>query len=212
MISLFGFLIFVLIGHFGSALFIYLVDRFVFHGNIRRYPIFKHLARLHGLHHAEVKKHKITNGKLNGNVEKYIFVPLWVKISLFLLIVSLGYFVGLGLAVGIASFGVLYSWRHYAIHHHDFTSKFFHHHDYHHRANTQKNFSGMWPFFDKIFGTYVETYPKKIFNLAPDGNWAATDPELLIKSTPNVHWETADQIFDLGPEMKKAIQEEFNNK
>lgn len=164
MVSLFGFLIAVLVGHFSSALFIYLVHRFVFHGKLRRYPGLNHLARLHGLHHAEVKKHQIVNGKINGNVEKYIFVPLWVKIALFVLITSVGYFVSLGLAAGITSFGLLYSWRHYAIHHHDFKSKFFHHHDYHHRANTQKNFSGMHPFFDKIFGTYVETDPKVLFN------------------------------------------------
>lgn len=192
MISLFGFLILFLLGHFSSALFIYLTHRFVFHGKLRRYPGFKHLARLHGLHHAEVKKHTIVDGKISGNVEKYIFVPLWVKIALFVLIVSVGSFASIAFAAGIASFGVLYSWRHYAIHHHDFKSRFYHHHDYHHRANTQKNFSGMWPFIDKIFGTYVETYPKT-----------------LIRSSPNVNWVNANKLFKLSPAFQEAIKEEF---
>lgn len=138
-----------LTGHFMSALILYFIHRFVFHGKLRRLPILKGLAKLHGIHHANVA----------NKSDKYIFVPLWINILLVItLIVSAS--INIYFSLGIATFGALYAWRHWAIHNHDFTSKFFHHHNYHHKGNTLKNFSGIYPFIDKIFNTYEDELTK----------------------------------------------------
>jgi sterol desaturase/sphingolipid hydroxylase (fatty acid hydroxylase superfamily) len=141
-----------LIGHFGSALFLYFVHRFVFHGKLRRYPVLKNLAKLHGLHHANLAA---------ANLAKFIFVPLPIVLLLIGIVVGSSYFIGIYFGIGIASFGFLYAQRHWAIHHHDFSSRFFYHHDYHHRGNVLMNFSGVYPFIDRIFKTYVETRPNR---------------------------------------------------
>lgn len=144
LIGLFAFLFFFVLGHLLSALFLYSAHRFVFHGKLRRWPVLKRLARLHGLHHAHIDK----------ELDKFIFVPWWVSILLILTVVLFGC-IHPGLGLGIASFAALYAHRHWAIHHHDFSSKFHLHHDYHHREDVLKNLSGVYPFIDKIFGTYA---------------------------------------------------------
>lgn len=136
-----------ILGHFLAAFFIYLLHRFVFHGSLRRWPLLKTLARLHGMHHADV-----------SNI-KYMIAPTWAKITLTLVLLSTGYFLHPSLALGIASFGLLYMFRHWAIHQSEKKTKFYYHHMFHHKQNAKKNFSGMYPFIDRLFGTYAESKP-----------------------------------------------------
>lgn len=143
------FLLNFIFGHYISALFLYLVHRFIFHGTLRRWPVFKNWARLHGLHHADV-----------SNIH-HMLAPFWVKCLLFSILVLTALLIHPGFALGIASFGLLYMYRHWAIHQDEYKTKFYYHHMYHHH-NVKVNFSGMYPFIDKIFGTYTETRPSKI--------------------------------------------------
>jgi len=146
LLTLLGFLGLFITGHYIGALIVYLNHRFVFHGRLRRWPLLKGLARLHGLHHAHH----------SDDFDRYIFVPMWGKLllALSLFLVSL---ISLPLACGIGSFSLLYMHRHWAIHNGDNTSKFHKHHNMHHTTEPNKNYSGMYPFIDKIFGTYVES-------------------------------------------------------
>ncbi len=141
-----------LIGHFIAALAVYLNHRFVLHGNLRRVPFLKPLARLHGLHHANLDE---------NNVDKYIFMPWWSKLSFYALMILFA-FINIPFTIGIISFALLYQYRHWSIHHSDDTSKFYYHHHYHHCVDVKKNLSGIYPVLDKVFQTYVETKPTTI--------------------------------------------------
>lgn len=149
---LLSFLIFIslfFVGHYAAALVVYLNHRFVFHGSLRRWPGLKYLARLHALHHAHV----------DNDVAEYIFMPWWGQLAVVLTIGLTGWLFSWGLALGIFSFSILYMNRHLAIHTTDEKSHFHFHHIYHHRGDVKTNLSGMYPFIDRLFGTYVESRP-----------------------------------------------------
>ena len=134
------------VGHFAAAVLVYLNHRFVFHGKLRRWPLLRSMAKIHSLHHAHAY----------DNHDPFIFVPTLGQVVIFaaLLLVAWN---NIALSLGLASFSILYSHRHWAIHNTDFSSKFHHHHEHHHKKNTLSNFSGIYPFIDKIFGTYEES-------------------------------------------------------
>lgn len=136
-----------LFGHFFAAIFLYLMHRFVFHGFLKRWPLLRTLAKLHGYHHAKVDD------------IKYMIAPFWAKISLALVLLLFGYFIHIGFSLGIASFGILYMFRHWSIHQSEKKTRFYYHHMFHH-YNVKTNFSGIYPFIDKIFNTYEETRPE----------------------------------------------------
>ena len=122
-----------ILGHFFAALFVYLNHRFVFHGKLGNLPLLK-------------------------KCRQHIFVPLWAKI-LFILVYSLvGYVFSGWFALGMASFSGYYSINHLKIHEKLLkTHSYYHHIDHHGRPDN--NFSGMYPFIDQIFGSYIESRP-----------------------------------------------------
>ena len=132
-------------GHFFCALLVYLNHRFIFHTKIGDKPILKGLKKLHALHH----KHSYDEKR-----NEFIFVPIKFQILFSSLIIAIG-FISVPFAIGITSFAALYSYRHYAIHNNDKSSKFHEHHNTHHK-NIKYNFSGMYPFIDKIFKTELK--------------------------------------------------------
>ncbi len=141
-----GFLAFILVfclGHFLSAVAVYLNHRFVFHSNLGKLPILRKLRKLHIEHHLHAY-----DDERNEHFE-----PLWVKISVFAFIIGIS-FISVPLSLGIFSFGVLYAYRHKKIHNEDTTSSFSLHHLYHHKVDTRVNFSGVYPYIDRVFGTH----------------------------------------------------------
>jgi sterol desaturase/sphingolipid hydroxylase (fatty acid hydroxylase superfamily) len=62
------------------------------------------------------------------------FEPLWVRSLFFIVIASIGYLINWGFSFGVLSI----------------------HHAYHHKKNPFTNFSGIYPFIDKIFGTMAK--------------------------------------------------------
>lgn len=132
-------------GHIFAALAVYFNHRFVFHGNLGKLPVLRRLKRLHSFHHAHAYDDKRNN----------FFEPAWAIVLLSAVILAIS-ILNLPLGLGIWSFGILYLIRHRAIHNKDFSSKFSIHHQLHHLKHPRKNFSGIYPFIDTIFGTRVK--------------------------------------------------------
>jgi sterol desaturase/sphingolipid hydroxylase (fatty acid hydroxylase superfamily) len=82
---------------------------------------------------------------------EFILVPFKFQAAL-LLILSLLAIIDIYFVIGMLSFSLLYSYRHFAIHNNDNSSKFYIHHKIHHKK-IKYNFSGIYPFIDTIFGT-----------------------------------------------------------
>jgi len=133
----------VVVGHLSGALVLYLNHRFVFHGKLETLPFFRMTSKLHMLHH----KHTYSSNK-----NDYLKTPIWGKAGIGALIIFSGIIIGWFFALGVWTFSLLYATRHYAIHNHDSSSRFYRHHDFHHR-NIKYNFSGISPFVDRVFGT-----------------------------------------------------------
>jgi len=136
---------FLVFGHFLSALVIYLNHRFIMHGKLKRYRLFKGIAEIHGKHHSHAYR----------GSDPYLFMPMWVQVILTCLILLIS-IINPALALGIVSFCVLYMYRHWAIHNHDTYSRFYRHHHHHHVKDPNSNFSGAYPFIDVIFRTKEE--------------------------------------------------------
>jgi len=143
-----GFLLLVVSGHVLGALILYLAHRFVFHGNLGKLPVLSHFKKLHLKHH---------RFSYSDNRNEFLIIPIWGKATILFSIGLVGLF-SPGLALGLFTFTLLYSHRHYAIHNEDNSSHFHFHHHHHHRK-PKVNFSGVYPVIDRLFGTY-ET-PKK---------------------------------------------------
>lgn len=142
----FFYLVLALSGHLSGALFFYFVHRYIFHGKLRKLRIFKKAARIHSLHHARPQ-----------DLENYRFPkPIIALIAIFLFFVS--YF-SLSFGIGISSFFALYSLKHKLAHFGPETKWTLHHRD-HHSVHPQRNFSGVYPIIDRIFGTQCE-YEKR---------------------------------------------------
>ena len=87
----------------------------------------------------------------------YILVPWWARI-LFLSIYAAISLVSVAFAVGLVTFSAYYAYNHYAIHKKSHRGHSFYHHSLHHR-DAKVNFSGMYPFIDRLFSTYKESRP-----------------------------------------------------
>lgn len=133
-------------GHFAAAIAVYLNHRFVFHGRLGKLPILRRLRKLHSLHHVHAYDEERND----------FFEPLWVRSLFFVVITSIGYLINWGFSFGVLSYGLFYYYKHKEIHNTDFTSAFSVHHAYHHKKNPFTNFSGIYPFIDKIFGTMAK--------------------------------------------------------
>jgi len=135
------------LGHIISALLVYFNHRFVFHGKLGKLPILSNLRLLHIEHHRHAYDEKRNEH----------FEPIWVTLSLFSVIALVGLYINIPLACGMASFAAVYAYRHKRIHNKDKDSFFSIHHRYHHTRNAKRNFSGVYPVIDRIFGTYEES-------------------------------------------------------
>lgn len=133
-------------GHMIAAFATYFNHRFVFHGPLSKLPFLKMTAKIHSLHHVYAYK----------DYDPYILVPFWGKVIITSLIMLLAVF-DVWLMLGALSFSFLYMYRHWAIHNTDFYSKFHFHHEHHHRRNPYSNLSGVYPFVDRLFGTYEDS-------------------------------------------------------
>ncbi len=142
----FNIIFFIVVGHFVGAMILYLNHRFVFHGKLGRLPILSKIKKLHAMHHAHPD---------DIWMEEFIFVPIWARVIIASAVMAIGVFINAWIALGLVSFMILYSYRHYEIHTRDRSSKFYKHHSIHHAVPTH-NFSGMYPFIDDIFSTTLK--------------------------------------------------------
>jgi sterol desaturase/sphingolipid hydroxylase (fatty acid hydroxylase superfamily) len=134
------------VGFFFTSLMFYLNHRFVGHGPLGKWPLLKHIRRMHLIHH---------RNDYNEKRNEYLFLPFWAKF-LFLSVFGLISLVSLPFAVGYISYVVYYEWMHHKIHNYDKSSKCYKHHYTHHRKSVKHNFSGTMPFIDKLFGTELK--------------------------------------------------------
>ena len=130
------------LGHVAGAFFLYFNHRFVFHGSLGRLPILRNFRMLHSLHH----KHSEAPGR-----NDFLKIPAWGLLLISLLLVALLLIDG-WMGLGVISFALLYSYRHYSIHNGGRKTHFSVHHMIHHRF-PKYNFSGVYPAIDKLFGT-----------------------------------------------------------
>lgn len=136
-----NFALFLLVGHFFGAYMFYFFHRYIFHGSLGKYPVLKQWRRIHTQHH--------------GSPEDpgAFFFPWWANLSIWLFAGLLS-LVSIGFSLGLISFFIFYAFKHRAAHlgAKTFSGK---HHRYHHYGKPSANFSGAYPFIDKLFGTYV---------------------------------------------------------
>lgn len=135
-----------LLGHCLAALAVYFNHRFIFHGSLGRLPILRKAIKLHILHHLHA---------YDDDRNKY-FEPFWVQLGFFAFVAVIGLILSWAFALGILSFGLLYNYRHKDIHNEDVLSYFSIHHRYHHVVDSRFNFSGVYPFIDRLFKTTPE--------------------------------------------------------
>tara|TARA_R110002020_G_scaffold445998_2_gene658132 strand:+ start:792 stop:1241 length:450 start_codon:yes stop_codon:yes gene_type:complete len=142
-------LLLIIIGHFTAALLVYLNHRFVFHGKLGKTKVLKPLTRYHALHH----KHA-----WGARMPSYIIMPKWARFFFTWVYVGVAW-LSFPFAMGLLSFSLYYAYNHLAIH----RAKHYGHSYYHHTLHHMKpkwNFSGMYPFIDKLFSSYIESRPK----------------------------------------------------
>ena len=135
------------VGHFFGAYMFYFFHRYIFHGALGRYPLLRQWREIHTQHH------------LKPHDPGTFFFPWWANITIWTLAAGL-FFIIPALAIGMGSFFGLYAYRHRAAHVGVNTVSGRHHRS-HHYGKPTANFSGAYPFVDKLFGTY-ELVPVKI--------------------------------------------------
>ena len=141
-----------MVGFFFTSLMFYLNHRFVGHGPLGKWPILRHMRRLHMKHH----RHDYDEER-----NTHLTLPLWAKF-LFLLTFFLLSLISLSFAVGYIVYVLYYGWLHHKMHNDDKTGYCSRHHYVHHRKSAKHNFSGTMPFIDKIFGTHFKKSLTKV--------------------------------------------------
>lgn len=135
-----------IVGFFFTSLMFYLNHRFVGHGPLGKWPLLRHIKRLHLIHHRNDYNEKRNN---------HLSLPIWAKL-LFVLVFLLVSLVSVPFAAGYICYSFYYEWLHYKMHNDDKTGICSRHHFTHHRKSARHNFSGTMPIIDKIFGTYYK--------------------------------------------------------
>lgn len=133
-------------GFFITSLMFYFNHRFVGHGSLGKWPILKHMRRLHLIHHRNDYNEKRNN---------HLHLPFWSKVIFFTIFLALSV-VSLGFAVGYIFYVIYYEWLHFKMHNDNQEGICSRHHFIHHRKSARHNFSGTMPFIDRIFGTYYK--------------------------------------------------------
>jgi len=139
---------YVLLGHFFSALLLYLNHRYIFHTKLGDSRLLKRWKKVHTLHH----KHDY-----GANWKKYLFIPAWAWLGLMAIAVLIGLASNAYFALGMFSYMVLYEIVHYRIHKNPTKSRLSSFHYWHHRKDTKSNFASVYMFIDKIFKTQKMT-------------------------------------------------------
>jgi sterol desaturase/sphingolipid hydroxylase (fatty acid hydroxylase superfamily) len=137
-------------GHFAAATAVYLNHRFVFHGKWGNLPLLRETRKKHILHH---------RWAYGRHAHRHIIAPWWGQLLIAGAMAFIGQLFSWWFAVGILSFCFYYSHQHWAIHHDDDSSHCHYHHSFHHYNDKHANLSGVYPFIDRLGGTYVETRP-----------------------------------------------------
>jgi len=135
------------VGHFFGAYMFYFFHRYIFHGSLGKYPLLRQWSSIHIRHH----KRPDDPGTF--------FFPWWANLLIWSLAIGL-FFVTPVFAIGLASFFAYYAYRHRAAHMGADTRSGRHHRS-HHRGKPSANFSGAYPFIDRLLGTY-ELVPVRI--------------------------------------------------
>jgi sterol desaturase/sphingolipid hydroxylase (fatty acid hydroxylase superfamily) len=135
------------VGHFSGAYMFYFFHRYIFHGPLGKYPILRRWKYIHVMHHRRPSD--------PGS----FFFPWWANLAIWALAAVL-FFVAPAFSVGLASFFGYYAYRHRAAHIGADTRSGRHHRS-HHYGKPTANFSGAYPFVDRVFGTY-EPIPIRI--------------------------------------------------
>lgn len=135
-------------GHLSAALLFYFFHRVIFHGPLGKWPVLKKWAAIHTAHHG------------NPTDPGAFFFPWWANIAIWTLAGTLAY-ISAGFGLGMFSFFALYAYRHRQAHL-DSTAKWAKHHQGHHFVTPRANFSGTYPFIDKLFGTAVFVPAEKL--------------------------------------------------
>jgi sterol desaturase/sphingolipid hydroxylase (fatty acid hydroxylase superfamily) len=138
----------IIIGHFTAAFLVYFNHRFIFHGKLGTKGPLKIFRRYHTLHHAFPEGEKLYD---------HIYVPIWARILFIFIYLSIA-MISIWFSIGMATFSVYYGYNHLAIHEKAQHRHSYYHHSLHHDVTTV-NFSGMYPFIDRLFSTYKESRP-----------------------------------------------------
>lgn len=133
----------VIAGHFFGAYMFYFFHRYIFHGPLGKYPILKQWKAIHTRHHQRPQD------------PGAFFFPWWANLAVWVYAFSL-FLISPPFSIGVISFFAFYAYRH-KLAHTGFRSTAADHHMSHHNGKVKSNFSGTYPFIDKIFGTYQKT-------------------------------------------------------
>ena len=136
----------VVCGFFFTSLMFYFNHRFVGHGPMGKWPLLRHIQRLHLIHH---------RNDYNEKRNDHLLLPLWAKISFVLAFLLLS-LISISFAIGCIGYVLYYGWQHHKIHNHDRSSNCSKHHYLHHRKSIKHNFSGTMPFIDTLFQTQLK--------------------------------------------------------
>lgn len=143
--SIITFFVWATLGHIFAATVLYFNHRLVFHGTLGRLPLLKRIRKLHTIHHRDA---------FSENVAASMETPVWGKIALAGSFLFFEFIVAPGFGFGMLTFAGVYATRHRASHSGD-TSHFALHHLHHHRK-ASVNFAGVYPVFDRVFGTHED--------------------------------------------------------
>jgi len=127
-------------GHFFGAYMFYFFHRHIFHGSLGKYPLLSRWKSIHTRHHRR------------PDDPGTFFFPWWANLLIWTLAAGL-FLVTPAFALGLASFFAYYAYRHRSAHVGADTRSGVHHRS-HHYGNPRANFSGAYPFVDRVFGTY----------------------------------------------------------
>lgn len=141
----------VVLGHFAVAFAVYFTHRFIYHGKLGDLFIFRNVKEYHRLHHLYSEHWK-------GDL--YVSSPFLSRFCFYISYLLVFFLVSKPFAIGMLTFSLYYVINHYKIHKAQHELHSYWHHTRHHK-NQKKNFSGMWPFFDRLFGSYEEARPWK---------------------------------------------------
>tara|TARA_Y100001963_G_scaffold160093_1_gene267751 strand:- start:3583 stop:4032 length:450 start_codon:yes stop_codon:yes gene_type:complete len=138
--NIISWLLLVIAGHIFGAYVFYFFHRYIFHGSLGDHVLLRSWKNIHTMHHARPED------------PSTFFFPVWASILIWSLTIAC-MLVSPPFFLGVMSFFPVYSYRHRKSHMgHDSTAS--KHHMSHHNVKPRANFSGTYPFIDKVFGTY----------------------------------------------------------